>query len=282
MLQKSLPHANGASPARNSLSGVGRRDLLKLALAGTAVAATKAPASGQPVRGRTYVLIHGAWFGGWVWKGTAAALRADGHTVYAPSLTGLGDRRHLLRPGINLDTHSDDIVNLITDEELRDVVLVGWSYGGMVVGNVLARAPDKVASVVYLDAFLPDAGRSLASYVYQGEEYRRLAEQAAANQDVSVPDIESMLAGPEMAKSAKARVSPHPIQTFLQPSKAPKKRPEVPHTYILASQFKRPVFKPFYERFRDEKLGDAHVLDTRHATMLTDPEGTTALLKRVR
>ena len=266
----------------NSPPGVGRRDLLKLALAGTAVAATTSCAHAQPARGRTYVLIHGAWFGGWVWKGTAAALRADGHAVYAPSLTGLGERRHLLRPGINLDNHTDDIVNLIADEELKDVVLVGWSYGGMVVGNVLARVPDKIASVVYLDAFVPNTGQSVASFGYQGDAYRRLAEQAAANQDVPVPEIESMLSGPEMAKAAKARVSPQPIQTFLQPSKAPKQRPGIPHTYILASQFKRPLFKPFYERFRDEKIGDAHVLDTRHATMLTDPEGTIGLLKRVR
>jgi pimeloyl-ACP methyl ester carboxylesterase len=128
---------------------------------------------------RTYVLVHGAWFGGWVWKDAAARLRAMGHIVLAPSLTGLGDRKHLLQPGITLDTHVTDIANLIELEELSTITLVGWSYGGSVVTDVLARIPERIGSMVYLDAMMPERGRCHASYssVQSTEEIMLLAGQ---------------------------------------------------------------------------------------------------------
>ena len=116
-----------------------RRSFLKTGMLAAVAAAGPASAQAPAARGRTYVLVHGAWFGGWAWKTVAEGLRAAGHTVYAPTMTGVGERKHLARAGINLDTHTDDIVNVIEMEDLSHVVLVGWSYGGMVVGNVLAR-----------------------------------------------------------------------------------------------------------------------------------------------
>src|SRR5688572_726041 len=86
-----------------------------------------------------FVLVHGAWAGGWAWKRVAPLLRAQGHDVFTPTLTGLGERVHLASPDVNLDTHIEDIVNLLVYEDLEDAVLVGWSYGGMVVTGVLDR-----------------------------------------------------------------------------------------------------------------------------------------------
>ena len=115
-----------------------------------------------------FVLVHGAWIGGFCWRPNAQALRKAGHEVYTPTMTGLGERIHLMNPSINLDTHITDIVNVIKYEELSDVVLVGHSYGGMVITGVADALPDRITSLVYLDAFVPENGQSLVSLVPPG------------------------------------------------------------------------------------------------------------------
>ena len=198
-------------------------------------------------------------------------------------MTGLGDRRHLLRPGINLDTHTDDIVNLIEMEDLNDIVLVGWSYGGMVVGNVLGRVPQRIASMVYLDAFVPDRGRSLVSYANRTGTPDGLIQQAMEGKDLALFPLDRMgITDKAVIDYCMPRLGPHPIATFLQASKAPAERPNIPHTYILAGANPGETFKIIHKRFVDEKAGDALVLNTSHATMLTDPVGTVKILKSVR
>ncbi len=109
----------------------------------------------------TYVVVHGATAGGWEWKRTGKFLSDDGHTVYRATLTGLGERMHLNSPEINLQTHIDDVVNLILFEDLHDVVLTGHSYGGMVITGVMDRVPDRIRHVVFLEAAVPEDGMSL-------------------------------------------------------------------------------------------------------------------------
>src|SRR3984957_20745503 len=109
----------------------------------------------------TFVLVHGAWHGSWCWKRVRQALQAAGHNVFTPTLTGVADRSHLLSPDVNLDTHIDDVVNLIRWEELSDVVLCGHSYGGMVITGVADALSDRIRSLVYLDAFVPKDGEAL-------------------------------------------------------------------------------------------------------------------------
>ena len=108
---------------------------------------------------QTFVLVHGATAGGWEWKRTGEFLTADGHTVYRPTLTGLGEREHLNSTEVDLQTHIDDVVNLILFEDLHDVVLTGHSYGGMVVTGVMDRIPERLRHVVFLDAAVPDDGQ---------------------------------------------------------------------------------------------------------------------------
>ena len=110
----------------------------------------------------TYLVCHGATAGGWEWKQVDQRLRADGHTVYRPTYTGLGERAHLANENVDLDTHITDIVNVIRFEDLRDVVLVGHSYGGMVMTGVADRSPDRVKAMVYVDAMVPEDGESVA------------------------------------------------------------------------------------------------------------------------
>src|SRR6202167_6610182 len=115
-----------------------------------------------------FVLVQGAWIGGWYWRPITQTLRKSGHEAYAPTLTGLGERIHLMSPSINLDTHVADVVNLIEWEELSDIVLVGHSYGGMVVTGVADALPDRVRSLVYLDAFVPKNGEALLNFLPAG------------------------------------------------------------------------------------------------------------------
>lgn len=136
----------------------------------------------------TYVLVHGAWHGGWCWRAVARSLRADGHEVHAPSLTGLGDRRHLAAPDIDLDTHVMDVVHLLEMEDLTGVVLVGHSYGGMVVTGAADRAHPRIRSLVYLDAFVPEDGRTLLDYVVP-ERAARMAEEGRRTGWVSPPPM---------------------------------------------------------------------------------------------
>jgi pimeloyl-ACP methyl ester carboxylesterase len=129
-------------------------------LAGFLLTATGAHAA-PPGDKYTFVVVHGATAGGWEWKSTGKFLSEDGHTVYRATLTGLGEREHLNSPDIDLQTHINDVVNLILYEDLHDVVLTGHSYGGMVITGVIDRIPERIRHVVYLDAAVPDDGMSL-------------------------------------------------------------------------------------------------------------------------
>src|SRR5262249_11006109 len=106
----------------------------------------------------TFILVHGAWHGSWCWKRVRSALKKAGHDVFTPTLTGVGERSHLLAETVDLGIHTLDVLNLVKWEELNDFVLCGHSYGGMVVSGVADRVPDRVRALVYLDAFVPEHG----------------------------------------------------------------------------------------------------------------------------
>ncbi len=159
-----------------------RRAVLVAAAASAAGASIKAQA--QPVR-RTFVLVHGAWHGGWCWRRVAELLAAQGHRVLTPTLTGLAERSHLLEAGfrIGLETHVTDVANLFRWEELADVVLCGHSYGGMVVSGVAERVGPAIRSLVFLDAFVPSNGESVADIATPAvrEVIAKLASEGAAS-----------------------------------------------------------------------------------------------------
>ena len=128
----------------------------------------------------TFVLVHGAWHGGWCYKRVARLLRQAGHEVYTPTLTGLGERAHLMNQAIDLDTHVQDIAGVIRCEELSDVVLCGHSYGGMVITGVAEQIAAKIRSLVYLDAFVPENGKSVFDYL-PAEQSGQMRDDAAQN-----------------------------------------------------------------------------------------------------
>jgi pimeloyl-ACP methyl ester carboxylesterase len=138
--------------------------------------------TGKPeIRPRpTIVVVHGAWGGSWAWRQVEVLLREKGFNVYRPQLTGLGERVHLSKPDIGLSMHIDDVVNTILYEDLHDIVLVGHSYGGMVITGVADRVPDRIRRLVYVDAFVPSDGDSVMSLVgsrgdwFEAHDQRRL------------------------------------------------------------------------------------------------------------
>lgn len=196
---------------------------------------------------RTFVLVHGAWGGGWAFRRVDSVLTANGQRVYRPTLTGLGERAHLASAEVGLGTHIMDVVNAILYEDLRDLVLVGHSYGGMVISGVAERIPSRVSRLVFIDAFVPEDGESLmtasrgtpvASFV------DRVVKEARAG--MMMPDWTVAPQDPPTA-------SPQPVKTFTEPvtfRNAAARR--IPGTYILTVEGpeKEDDFAPFAERAR--------------------------------
>jgi len=134
--------------------------ILIASLAGCCTASAK-PDQDSRSPSRTYLIVHGAWGGGWAFKQLDTMLRAAGHDVYRPTLTGLGERSHLANPNLTLDTHINDILNVIKFEKLQNIVLVGHSYGGMIISAVADRIPQNIETLIYIDAHLPIDGESM-------------------------------------------------------------------------------------------------------------------------
>jgi pimeloyl-ACP methyl ester carboxylesterase len=143
-----------------------RRDVLRAAGCGASLPAMMGmPYRAQSMNMHTFVLVHPAWHGAWFWKKVVPLLLERGHIVFAPTLTGLGERSHLARADIGLDVHVTDVVNVLKYEDLRDVVLVGHSASGAVITGVADRAPTQIAHVVYLDAFVPEDGQAVLDLI---------------------------------------------------------------------------------------------------------------------
>jgi len=222
-----------------------------------------------------FVLVRGAWIGGWYWRPIAQALRAAGHEAYAPTLTGLGERIHLMSPSINLDTHITDVVNVIKEEGLSDVVLVGHSYGGMVVTGVADALPDKIISLVYLYAFVPKNGEALVNFVPPGSPPPTFAsEYTLAPLPASI-----FGASPEVAAIVDARTTPMPIACFTQALTLNGGIERVKRkTYIYCNVPAPTTFTQFYEKLKDDPDWRMHALPCTHIVQIEMPEELTGLL----
>lgn len=235
----------------------------------------------------TFVLVHGSMHGGWCWRRVTPLLRAAGHEVYTPTLTGLGERAHLAHPAINLDTHITDIVNVLVFEELTGVVLVGHSYGMTVSTGVADRVPERIAHLVSLDGAIPSDGQAPLDYFPPAAQAARRAAVAAEGDGWRMlPPTD--LAGwglTDVADAAwvRAKVVPQPFKTLTQPIRLtnPAAR-AVPKTFIACTAAPSAGWRDAaIARVRTELRWRYRELPTGHDAMITLPRATADLLLEV-
>ena len=224
-----------------------------------------------------FVLVHGAWHGGWCWRFVRPLLK--GHEVFTPSLTGLGDRKHLARPDIDLETHIADVVALLEMEDLRDVILVGHSYGGMVVTGAADRAHERIRRLVYLDAFVPENGKCLLDYVVP-ERAARMREEGEKAGSVTPPPLALWgVTKPEHIDFIRPREARHPFGTMVQKIALAGNTGRLPKTFIYCSSPATGSFDQFATKYRAAPGWRFHELATGHDAMILMPERVAELLQ---
>ncbi|MBL7498032.1 alpha/beta hydrolase [Frankia sp. CNm7] len=234
----------------------------------------------------TYVLVHGGGHGGWCYQRVARLLRAAGHEVYAPTLTGLGERAHLVGPHVDLDLHVQDVVALLHHENLRDVILVGHSYGGMVITGIADRAADRVGRLVYLDAANPVNGQSLLDVAGPIiEATRPLGKVVDGVELVLIPFPEAGafygVTDPEDIAWMAERLTPHPWRCFEQPLTLTNEAAlwAIPQYHIVCTSTLATRDPELMAKAR--AAGRLWDIDTGHDLMITEPKAVADALAEV-
>jgi pimeloyl-ACP methyl ester carboxylesterase len=231
----------------------------------------------------TIVVCHGAWSAGWAWKKVRPLLRAAGHDVYTPTYTGLGERAHLTSRAIDLDAHIADVLAVLDCEDLRDIVLIGHSYGGMVATGVADRAAERIAKLVYLDAFVPENGQCLFDLLPPGAGAKRL-EEARSNGDGWL--LSPNPSPPDTSAEDLAWITPRrrwqPAGTFTQPLALAGAAARLPRTYIYCTRITpEDTFGQFARRFRADEAWQFLEIDASHSPNVTAPEALAQLIDRI-
>ena len=219
------------------------------------------------------VLVHGAWHGGWGWKRLAPMLRRAGHEVYTPTLTGLGERAHLAGPAVDLETHIRDIVGVLEAEELESVMLLGHSYGGMVITGAADRVPQRIARLVYLDAFVPQNGKSSMDYVVP-ERAARFREEGGRLGSLTPPSPSLWgITRREDADWLTRRETRQPYAAMRQPVRLHNEAAlaRIPKAYIYCSSPATGSFDQFAAKVRNDPAWRYFELATGHDAMVLVP-----------
>ena len=230
-----------------------------------------------------FVLVHGAWSGAHTWRFVRPLLWQAGHQVFTPSLTGIGERVHLTSPHVDLSVHIDDVVNCVLYEDLNDIVLVGFSYGGMVVTGALAHIADRVREVVYLDAFVPAHGQS-AFELLGFAEPSALPAPRKIGESWQLPAIERTYDDPAVAAFAEPRRVAQPLRTVTDRVNLPKPLEQYPfgRTYVKCLGDPRgegrDVFYEAADQCRDNPAWRYQEHPSNHMLPLNDPAWVAAAL----
>jgi len=265
---------------------VTRRRILRAAAAAGGLAALAPPgdmvaaARAQAAR-KIFVLVHGTFCGSWTWRRVADQLEQKGHKVFVPTLTGLGERSHLLSKDVDLDIHIADVVNLIKWESLEDVCLVVHSYGGWIGSGALEGAGNRVSSITWLDAFIPADGQRPLDFT--NEAFRKIAQAAIDKGEAGFappPKIPAVFVAERDQGFVESKLTAHPIGTYLQPIKLSGAREKVAKkTYIRTPKFPQPAFdKALAECKADKSWTTFELADTGHMAMLDASDRVTELI----
>jgi pimeloyl-ACP methyl ester carboxylesterase len=236
---------------------------------------------------RTFVLVHGAWHGGWCWRRVADLLIARGHRVFAPSLTGLGDRAHLFSPDISLQTHVEDILSVVETEELSDFVLVGHSYGGAVISGAADTLRERVSHYVYLDARVPvdmSPGTSFSWSGFDSPEIReaRLKSVLEEGKGAALPPPPPgafAVTDPADAAWLLRHLRPMPVRTYTGTFTFKRSGSDgLKRTYIAAVKPPYTTLVSTHDRIRDDPSWSFRILEAGHDSMVTAPDELASLL----
>lgn len=237
---------------------------------------------------RSFVLVHGAWHGGWCWRRVADVLRARGHRVFAPSLTGLGDRAHLFSKDISLQTHVADILSVVETEELSDFVLVGHSYGGLVISGVADVLRERVSHYVYLDARVPSdmsPGTSFSWSGFDSPEIREarlksVQEQGKGSALPSPPPSAFAVTEPSDAAWLQRHLRPMPVQTYIGTFTFKSSGSNgLKRTYIAAVKPPYAALVSAHNLVRNDPTWSFTTIEAGHDSMVTAPDELAALLR---
>jgi pimeloyl-ACP methyl ester carboxylesterase len=266
----SIPTDEPTTTRRDVVRG-GAALTLGAALPTSAVLTACTPLSATPT---TFVVAHGAWSSAWAWKKMHPLLSARGHRLVVPTYTGLGERVHLANPDIDLDTHITDVVNVMVYEDLRDVTLIGHSYGGIVATGVADRARDRIVRLIYLDAFVPDDGQSLVDLTGQAERTRATAVDGwLVPPNPTPPDT-----SPEDLEWITPRRHHQPLKTLEQPLVLTQGALTLPRHYVLCT--KSDAFSRYAEKAKAAGW-PVYELDASHSPHVTAPDALAALLETI-
>lgn len=228
------------------------------------------------------ILVHGGWHGGWVWRAVEDRLRARGHRVFSPTMTGLGERAHLAHPDITPDTHVEDICGVLQFEDLQDVTLVGHSYGGFIIAGAASRMPDRVSALVYLDAFVPTASGQSAFSVGSPERAAEVRASMTGGFLVPPSGIERWSADPETRAWLQRQVTPHPIRCFSEgPALTGAETGIARKMHILCTRHEPSPFWVFQERYETDPDWRTERLDCLHDAMVEMPDETADLIDQM-
>ena len=231
---------------------------------------------------KTFLLVHGAWHGGWCWRRVADSLTARGHKVFTPTLTGLGARSHLMNDAIDLDTHVADIVNFIKWEGLADVVLCGHSYGGMVISGVAEQVLPAISSIVFLDAFVPDNGEAMVDIAAPAAREGIMAVLRQGGKTAPARTAAMFNVNEKDRAWVDSLLMPQPIGTMTQGMKLSGARERVPSkAYIRATGYENPVFDRYYAKLKSDPSWRVFEAPCGHDVMVDMPELLAEILERV-
>ena len=230
-----------------------------------------------------FVLVHGAWHGGWCYARVRDRLASQGHRAFTPTLSGLGERSHLMSKDIDLDTHITDVVNVIKWEDLHNIVLCGHSYGGWIISGVAEQMLDRIASIVFLDAFMPDdseSGQTTSSAFSQEGIARALATGAISRPGPLAKDF--MVASEDDRAWVDSKTTEQPLGVSLQPIKLTGARDNVPKkTYIWSEPYNSPNFRRCYEKCVADPSWTTFTVPCGHDVMVDMPDRLAELLVEV-
>jgi pimeloyl-ACP methyl ester carboxylesterase len=223
-----------------------------------------------------YVLLHGAYQGGWIWQPVIPHLRAAGHTVYAPSLDGCGERRHALRPGIDTESQAAEIAELLFFEDLQDVILVGTSCGGMVAARVAETARERIGRIVFADALALFDGETVADHVKRPTAVTTAIGTGPSPEDAANRMFASLQGSTK--QWALARYTPHPVAAMAAPVKLPTFWQQTWNASVIwcRQSINPPV--AHQKRAADTLKARWYELDTGHYPMLSEPEALARLI----